>query len=98
MQLVVEETEARRDEEGDNEVHVRGGDDNSQGRDEERAGEEPSRDPWRQHVPFLNGSIRVSGGERLWAGRLVEVGKVVGKWCRFVGMDDDGIYQTKAGT
>lgn len=91
MQLVVEETEARHDGEGDNDMHVRGNDNNSQGGGGERGGEELRRDPWRQQVPFLNGSIRIGGGERLWAGRLVEVGKVVGKWCRFGGLHDDGI-------
>lgn len=91
MRLVVEETEARHDGEGDNDMHVRRNDNNSQGGGGERGGEELIRDPWRQQVPFLNGSIRIGGGERLWAGRLVEVRKVVGKWCRFAGSYDDGI-------
>jgi len=45
------------------------------------------RDPWREQVPLLNGSVRVGGEERVWAGRTVEIRKVVGRWCRFVTVD-----------
>lgn len=79
MQLVVEETEAGHDAEVE---------ENVQDGIEERGGEGLRRDPWRQQVPFLNGSVRIGGGERLWAGRMVEVGTVVRKWCRFVSLDD----------
>lgn len=98
MQLVVEETEAGYGEEGGEQIHVVESEDSWQGGDAEREGEEPKKDPWMQQVPFLNGSTRIGGGERLWAGRLVEMAKVVGKWCRFVTLDDDGLYETDAGT
>lgn len=48
------------------------------------------RDPWSEQVPLLNGSIRFGGEERLWAGRTVEVRKVVSRWFRFETMDSDG--------
>ena len=88
MQLVIEETEAGHGEEGGEEIHGEEGEENVQGGNEESGGEELRRDPWRQQVPFLNGSVRIGGGERLWAGRMVEVGTVVRKWCRFVSLDD----------
>ena len=47
-------------------------------------------DPWREQVPLLSGSVRFGGEERVWAGRTVEVRKVVGRWCRFVTIDDGG--------
>ena len=47
-------------------------------------------DPWKEQVPLLSGSVRFGGEERVWAGRTVEVRKVVGRWCRFVTIDDGG--------
>ena len=47
-----------------------------------------SGDPWEEQVPLLSGSVRFGGEERVWAGRTVEVRKVVGRWCRFVTIDD----------
>ncbi|KAL9117228.1 MAG: hypothetical protein Q9187_006238, partial [Circinaria calcarea] len=48
------------------------------------------RDPWREQVPLLNGSIRFGGEERLWAGRTVEVHKVVSRWFHIETIDKDG--------
>ena len=48
------------------------------------------RDPWSEQVPLLNGSIRFGGEERLWAGRTVEVRKVVSRWFRLETMDSGG--------
>lgn len=91
MQLVVEETEAGCADEDDEEVHgVEGGDDFYEG-NEGREVERLRKDPWKQQVPFLNSSVRIGGGERLGAGRLVEVGKVIGKWCKFVSLSDDDL-------
>lgn len=44
-------------------------------------------DPWKEQVPLLSGSVRFGGEERAWAGRTIEVGRVVAKWCRFVKPD-----------
>lgn len=46
-------------------------------------------DPWMEQIPILNGSIRSRGDERVWAGRTVEVARVLGRWCRIVKLDDD---------
>ena len=39
--------------------------------------------PWKEQISLLSDSIRVSSGQRMFAGRSVELGAVVGKWCRF---------------
>ncbi|KAI4277101.1 MAG: hypothetical protein LQ337_002022 [Flavoplaca oasis] len=39
-------------------------------------------DPWKEQVPFLNSSV-LSSGDRLAAGRTVEIGAVIAKWCDF---------------
>lgn len=57
--------------------------------DEDGASRTP-RDPWSEQVPLLNGSIRFGGEERLWAGRTVEVRKVVSRWFRLEATDSDG--------
>lgn len=41
-------------------------------------------DPWKEQVPLLSGSVRFGGEDRVWAGKTVEVKRVVGRWCRFV--------------
>lgn len=45
-------------------------------------------DPWKEQVPLLNGSIRFGGEERVWAGKTIEVGSIVAKWCKFVRLDE----------
>ena len=45
-------------------------------------------DPWMEQVPILNGSIRSGDEQRVWAGRTVEVARVVGRWCRMVSLDE----------
>ena len=45
-------------------------------------------DPWMEQIPILNGSIRSGGDERVWAGRTVEVARVIGRWCRIVKSND----------
>lgn len=47
---------------------------------------EVQENPWKEQVPLLNGSVRV-GIERSWAGRTIEVGIIVGKWCKFTKLD-----------
>ena len=47
-------------------------------------------DPWREQVPLLSGSVRFGGEDRVWAGKTVEVKRVVGRWCRFVRVGDGG--------
>ena len=50
-----------------------------------------SEDAWKEHVPLLSGSIRFGGEDRHWAGKTVEVGHVIAKWCRFVKLDDEAM-------
>ena len=38
--------------------------------------------PWKEAIPLLNGSIRPRPDEHTFAGRTVEIGSIVGKWCR----------------
>ena len=45
-------------------------------------------DPWKEQVPLLSGSVRFGGEGRLWAGKTVEVQRVVARWCRFVRVGD----------
>lgn len=45
-------------------------------------------DPWKEQVPLLSGSVRFGEEDRVWAGRTVEVARVVGRWCRFVTIGD----------
>lgn len=47
-------------------------------------------DPWKEQVPLLSGSVRFGGDDRVWAGKTVEIGRVVGRWCRFVMVGDEG--------
>ncbi|CAD6563952.1 MAG: hypothetical protein ASARMPREDX12_007802 [Alectoria sarmentosa] len=47
-------------------------------------------EPWKEEVPLLSGSVRFGGEDRAWAGKRVEVGKVVGRWCQFVTVGDGG--------
>ena len=42
---------------------------------------------WREQVPLLSGSVKFGREERGWTGRTVEIGAVVGRWCRFVGLE-----------
>lgn len=44
--------------------------------------------PWNEQVPLLNGSIRFGGDERAWAGKTIEVGKILAKWCYFRRLED----------
>ena len=46
-----------------------------------------SLEPWREQVPLLSGSVRFGGEGSGLGGRLVEVGAVVGRWCRFVRLE-----------
>ena len=45
--------------------------------------EEVVHSPWKEQIPLLSGSARVIADQRTFAGRRIEVGDVVGKWCRF---------------
>lgn len=46
-------------------------------------------DPWKEQVPLLSGSVRFGGEDRVWAGKTVEVERVVARWCRFVTIGDE---------
>lgn len=46
-----------------------------------------SSDPWKEQVPIFSGSVRFGGDERVWAGKTIEVARVIAKWCRFVRLD-----------
>ncbi|KAL2044445.1 hypothetical protein N7G274_003150 [Stereocaulon virgatum] len=61
--------------------------------DAEASDETPamSEDAWKEHVPLLSGSVRFGGEDRHWAGKTVEVGHVIAKWCRFVKLDDEAM-------
>ena len=37
---------------------------------------------FKERVPILNGSTRSTGDERAWAGRTVEIGSILAKWCK----------------
>ncbi|KAL9044732.1 MAG: hypothetical protein Q9214_002148 [Letrouitia sp. 1 TL-2023] len=39
-------------------------------------------DRWNEQVPVLNGSVRVAGDDRIWAGKTVKVGRILAKWCK----------------
>lgn len=43
-----------------------------------------SSDPWKEQVPIFSGSVRFGGDERVWAGKTIEVARVIAKWCQFV--------------
>ncbi|KAG8527608.1 uncharacterized protein KY384_007761 [Bacidia gigantensis] len=45
---------------------------------------ESGNDHWRRQLPLLSGSVRVEGGHRLLSEHSIEIGAVIGKWCRFV--------------
>ena len=38
---------------------------------------------WYEHVPILNGSVRMAGEENVWRGQGVPVKRVVGRWFEF---------------
>ena len=57
--------------------------------DVEYEGIDSGGDPWKEQVPLLSGSVRFGGGDRMWAGKTVEVKRVVGRWCRFVTIGHD---------
>jgi hypothetical protein len=46
------------------------------------------QDLWKEQVPILSGSIRFGNGEGVRAGRTVDVGRVLGRWCRFGAMEE----------
>ena len=46
-------------------------------------------DPWAERVSLLSDSIRSAGDDRIWAGRTVEVGKIISRWCRFMTVTSD---------
>ena len=54
----------------------------STNQDAEREQGERHHSIWTDRVPILNGSVRSAGDERAWAGRTVELGAVLGKWCK----------------
>ena len=45
--------------------------------------------PWEEQIPLLNGSIRFGNQENTWAGRTIDVGRVVGRWCKFEAWTSD---------
>lgn len=45
------------------------------------------QDLWEEQIPILSGSIRFRNDEGLRLGRTVSLGRVLGRWCRFVTMD-----------
>lgn len=47
------------------------------------------KEPWSDQVPLLNESIRLGGEDRVWSGRTVEIGRIVGRWCKFEALDAD---------
>jgi len=48
---------------------------------------------WEERIPMLSGSVRRAGmeGEIGWSGRTVEIGRVLGRWCRFGKGDWDDV-------
>lgn len=45
------------------------------------------QDQWTEQIPILSGSVRFGNNEGLRTGSTVNVGKVLGRWCRFVTLD-----------
>ena len=48
------------------------------------------RSPWSEEVPILNSSIRSGSGDRVWAGRTVELRQVAERWFMFEGVIQGG--------
>lgn len=44
-------------------------------------------DPWKEQIPLLNGSTGFGNEERVWAGRTISIGRVIGRWCKFETLD-----------
>lgn len=58
---------------------------------------ETAYDPWRQEVSLLNGSVRFGEDSRPWSGRTVEVRTIVGRWCKFEGLEaQDDTFEESA--
>jgi hypothetical protein len=53
-----------------------------QGEREEKEGEDDG-EVLRERVPVLSGSARRGAEESGWAGKTVDVGRVLGRWFRF---------------
>lgn len=49
-------------------------------------------DPWMEQIPILTNSIRSGGEQRVWAGRTIEVARVVGRWCTIAKRDETSNY------
>ena len=45
-------------------------------------------DPWTEQVPLLSNGIRTGNSERAWAGRTIDISRVVRRWCRFATLED----------
>ena len=41
-------------------------------------------DPWKVQIALLNGSVRLGGEDRVWAGRTIEAARVAARWCNFL--------------
>lgn len=50
-------------------------------------------DPWKVQIPLLNGSTGSGNEERVWAGRTISIGRVVGRWCKFEALDSETLDQ-----
>ena len=48
-------------------------------------------DSLKEQLPLLSNSIKFGNDERVWAGRTIEVAKVIKRWCRFVTSEEVGI-------
>ena len=46
--------------------------------------------PWKEQVPLLSNSIKFGSETRAWAGKTIEVEKVIERWCRFVTLEEIG--------
>ena len=71
------------------EYYKQDGNDDINGIHDDAAGvsDRAQQDPWTEQIPILSGSIRFGNDERLRTGSIVDVGKVLGRWCRFVTLD-----------
>ena len=43
---------------------------------------------WNEQIPLLCGSLRFGEGQKIWAGRTVEICQVVARWCHFRTLDE----------
>lgn len=78
MKLALGEYYKEVDNDNNNGIHINGAAEGYDG---------AQQDPWTRAIPVLSGSVRFGSNEGLCTGTAVNVGQVLGRWCRFVTLD-----------